>query len=462
MTETPTDLRAQDAPGMLTVGETSLELPRALATDGSDGLAVGKLLGTTGLVTLDPGFTNTAACTSDITYIDGAAGILRYRGYPIEELAKSSTFLEVAYLLINGELPDPETFERFQRRIGRHRLLHEDFRSFFTSFPSSGHPMAILQAGIAGLATYYEDTLNPHDPYETELATVLLLSKMPTMISYIARRAIGLPLLYPDPKRGYVEDFLNMTFGMPYQASDIDPTVVRALDMLLILHADHEQNCSTSTVRLVGSSDANMYASVAAGVGALSGPLHGGANEAVLRMLDTIQSEGMSTSEFVRKVKNKEDGVRLMGFGHRVYKNYDPRAALVKETAHEVLTRLGSKDGDRKLEIAMELEEVALSDDYFISRSLYPNVDFYTGLIYQAMGFPTKMFTPLFALGRLPGWIAQYREMMSDPAKRIGRPRQVYTGEIERHYVAMHRRKRVREYLDTRVGEPTLDRVPRV
>ncbi|VEG29801.1 citrate synthase [Actinomyces howellii] len=462
MTDAVTDLNDLDLPGVLTVGGTSLELPRTHATDGSDGLGVGRLLGTTGMVTLDPGFTNTASCTSDITYIDGDAGILRYRGYPIAELATSSSFLEVAYLLINGELPDSQTLERFERRIGRHRLLHEDFLSFFTSFPSSGHPMAILQAGIAGLATYYEDTLNPHDPYERELATVLLLAKVPTMISYIARRAIGLPLLYPDPKRGYVEDFLNMTFGMPYQVHDIDPVVVRALDMLLILHADHEQNCSTSTVRLVGSSDANMYASVAAGVGALSGPLHGGANEAVLRMLDTIQSEGLSTAEFVRKVKNKEDGVRLMGFGHRVYKNYDPRAALVKATAHDVLGRLGSDDGDRKLEIAMELEEVALSDDYFISRKLYPNVDFYTGLIYQAMGFPTKMFTPLFALGRLPGWIAQYREMMDDPAKRIGRPRQVYTGEPERHYVAMHRRERAAAYPGTRVGVPSLDQVTRV
>ena len=454
---------AVGGPGLLAVDGHELELPRTPATDGADGLGVSKLLGSTGVVTLDPGFTNTASCTSQITYIDGAAGILRYRGYPIEELAKSSTFLEVAYLLINGELRDRESFARMERRISRHRLLHEDFRGFFTSFPSSGHPMAILQAGIAGLATYYEDTLNPHDPYERELATVLLLAKMPTMISYIARRAIGLPLLYPDPQRSYVEDFIRLTFGMPFQSYDIDPAVVRALDMLLILHADHEQNCSTSTVRLVGSADANMYASVAAGVGALSGPLHGGANEAVLRMLDTIQSSGMSTAEFVRKVKDKEDGVRLMGFGHRVYKNYDPRAAIVKETAHDVLTRLGSDDGDRKLEIAMELEETALRDEYFVSRSLYPNVDFYTGLIYQAMGFPTKMFTPLFALGRLPGWIAQYREMIADPAKRIGRPRQVYDGSTERHYVAMHRRKHDDgQYPATRAGVPSLDRVTRV
>ena len=459
----PVDLSDSDAPGLLSVDQVQVELPRAFATEGADGLRVGSLLGATGLVTLDPGYTNTASCASEITYIDGAAGILRYRGYPIAELAKNSSFLEVAYLLINGDLPDRSTFERFQERIARHRLLHEDFRSFFTSFPSSGHPMAILQSGISGLATYYEDTLNPHDPYERELATVLLLAKMPTMISYIARRAIGLPLLYPDPQRSYVEDFIRLTFGMPYQSYEIDPAVVRALDMLLILHADHEQNCSTSTVRLVGSADANMYASIAAGIGALSGPLHGGANEAVLRMLDAIQTEGLTTAEFVRRVKNKEGGVRLMGFGHRVYKNYDPRAALVKEAAHNVLSRLGSAEGDRKLEIAMELEEVALSDEYFVSRSLYPNVDFYTGLIYQAMGFPTKMFTPLFALGRLPGWIAQYREMMVDPAKRIGRPRQVYTGPVERHYVAMRRRGApVREYPGVRTGVSSLDRVTRV
>ena len=427
----------QGGPATLIVEGTTLELPRSTASEGSDGLGIGKLLGSTGLVTLDPGFTNTASCTSDITYIDGGAGILRYRGYPIAELAKSSSFLEVAYLLINGELPDQDTFERFERRIARHRLLHEDFRSFFTSFPSSGHPMAILQAGISGLATYYEETLDPHDPYERELATVLLLSKMPTMVSYIARRAVGLPLLYPDPKRGYVDDFLHMTFGMPYQSYEIDPAVVKALDMLFILHADHEQNCSTSTVRLLGSSDANMYASVAAGVGALSGPLHGGANEAVLRMLDRIQTEGMSTEEFVRKVKDKEDGVKLMGFGHRIYRNYDPRAAIIKKHADEILKlQTGRKD---LLEIAKELEETALNDDYFKERKLYPNVDFYSGLIYEAMGFPLNMFTVLFAIGRLPGWIAQYREQVTG-SEKIWRPRQIYTGCDVRDWIPFEQR----------------------
>ena len=424
--------------GVLGLGDASITLPRTRASVGNDGLGVSRLLAEGGVVTLDPGFTNTASCQSSITYIDGDAGILRYRGYPIEQLAKNSSFLEVAYLLIHGELPDASTLEAFIRSIQRHRLLHEDFKAFFTAFPHRGHPMAILQAGIAGLATYYEDTLDPRDKEQLDIALVLLLAKVPTMISYIAKRAAGLPLLYPDSARGYTEDFIRMTFGMPYQAYDIDPALVRALDMLLILHADHEQNCSTSTVRLVGSSQANLYASVAAGVGALAGPLHGGANEAVLRMLHQIRDTGEPVQSFVDKVKAKAEGVRLMGFGHRVYKNYDPRAALVKETAHDVLSRLGKRD--ELLDIAMELEDIALNDDYFKERRLYPNVDFYTGLIYSAMGFPTKMFTPLFALGRLPGWIAQYVEMTRDPQTKIGRPRQVYIGEVERDYVPLRRR----------------------
>lgn len=424
--------------GILTLGESQIALPRVSASAGNDGLGVSRLLAEGKTVTLDPGYTNTASCESAITFIDGDKGILRYRGYPIEQLAKNSSFLEVAYLLIYGELPDAATLESFIRSIQRHRLLHEDFKAFFTAFPHRGHPMAILQAGIAGLATYYEDTLDPRDSKQLDTALVLLLAKVPTMISYIAKRAAGLPLLYPDSARGYTEDFIRMTFGMPYQAYDIDPALVRALDMLLILHADHEQNCSTSTVRLVGSSQANLYASVAAGVGALAGPLHGGANEAVLRMLHQIRDTGEPVQSFVDKVKSKAEGVRLMGFGHRVYKNYDPRAALVKETAHEVLSRLGKRD--ELLDIAMELEDIALNDDYFKARKLYPNVDFYTGLIYSAMGFPTKMFTPLFALGRLPGWISQYVEMTTDPATKIGRPRQVYVGEVERDYVPLRMR----------------------
>lgn len=424
--------------GVLTVGEKQIVLPRTRASVGNDGLGVSRLLADGNVVSLDPGFANTASCQSAITYIDGDAGILRYRGYPIEQLAKRSSFLEVAYLLIYGELPDASTLESFIRAVQRHRLLHEDFKAFFTAFPHKGHPMAILQAGVAGLATYYEDTLDPRDRTQLDTALVLLLAKVPTMISYIAKRAAGLPLLYPDSQRSYTEDFIRMTFGMPYQAYDIDPAIVRALDMLLILHADHEQNCSTSTVRLVGSSQANLYASVAAGVGALAGPLHGGANEAVLRMLNQIRDTGESVQSYVDKVKSKAEGVRLMGFGHRVYKNYDPRAALVKETAHDVLSRLGKRD--ELLDIAMELEDIALNDDYFKERKLYPNVDFYTGLIYSAMGFPTKMFTPLFALGRLPGWIAQYVEMTEDPSTKIGRPRQVYVGATERDYVLLRQR----------------------
>lgn len=423
---------------VLIVGEKKIVLPRISASVGNDGLSVSRLLADGDVVSLDPGFTNTASCQSAITYIDGGAGILRYRGYPIEQLAKRSSFLEVAYLLIYGELPDASTLESFIRSVQRHRLLHEDFKAFFTAFPHRGHPMAILQAGVAGLATYYEDTLDPRDRTQLDTALVLLLAKVPTMISYIAKRAAGLPLLYPDSQRSYTEDFIRMTFGMPYQAYDIDPAIVRALDMLLILHADHEQNCSTSTVRLVGSSQANLYASVAAGVGALAGPLHGGANEAVLRMLNQIRDTGESVQSYVDKVKSKAEGVRLMGFGHRVYKNYDPRAALVKETAHDVLSRLGKRD--ELLDIAMELEDIALNDDYFKERKLYPNVDFYTGLIYSAMGFPTKMFTPLFALGRLPGWIAQYVEMTEDPSTKIGRPRQVYVGATERDYVLLRQR----------------------
>ncbi|WP_341358891.1 citrate synthase [Georgenia sp. M64] len=429
---------AELSPATFEVDGKRLEFARVQAVEGNDGVNISSLLKETGLVTLDPGFMNTASTTSAITYIDGDAGVLRYRGYPIDQLAKDSNFLEVAYLLIYGELPDTDTLEAVTRRIKRHTILHEDFKAFFTAFPANGHPMAILQAGIAALATYYQHTLDPHDPYQRELSTVLLMAKVPTMIASIAKRATGLPLLYPDASKSYIEDFIRMTFGLPYQRHDVDPAIVKALDMLLILHADHEQNCSTSTVRLVGSSHANIYASIAAGVGALSGPLHGGANEAVLEMLGKIQNSDYSVEQFMQKVKNKEDGVRLMGFGHRVYKNYDPRAAIVKDAAHDVLQRLGKND--QLLEIAMELEEIALHDEYFIQRKLYPNVDFYTGLIYKAMGFPTQMFTPLFALGRLPGWISQYREMISDPTTKIGRPRQVYTGAPERDFVPIDQR----------------------
>ncbi|USR79133.1 citrate synthase [Arcanobacterium pinnipediorum] len=437
----------------LSVDGHDLELERVRAVSGNDGFKINSLLSTTGTVTLDPGFTNTASCASEITYIDGEAGILRYRGYPIEQLAANCSFLEVAYLLIYGQLPDVNSLSKFTRRIKRHTLLHEDFRSFFTAFPSSGHPMSILQAGVAGLGTYYEDTLDPQDKEQRNLASVLLLAKLPTMIAYISKRATGLPLLYPDSSKSYTEDFIRMTFALPYQNHDVDPTIVNALDKLFILHADHEQNCSTSTVRLVGSAHANIYASVAAGVGALSGPLHGGANEAVLSMLDHLRETGTPIKDFVNQVKDKKNNVKLMGFGHRVYKNYDPRAKIVKELADEIL---GALYGDEELfDMARELEQIALQDEYFVSRNLYPNVDFYTGLIYKAMGFPTKMFTPLFALGRLPGWIAQYHELVDDPTQRIGRPRQVYIGAGERDWVALNERSKTysgfREPIDYQV-----------
>jgi len=429
---------AVKAPGRLTVGGKSLDLPLVSATQGHDGLVVSSLLKETGLVTLDPGFMNTASCDSEITYIDGDAGILRYRGYPIAQLAEKSTFLEVAYLLIHGELPTPTDLEAFVERVNRHTLVHEDFRTFLGTFPRSGHPMAVMSSAVNALSTFYPESLDPFDPATVELATVLILAKTRTITSYLHRSVTGEPLLYPDYSRGYVEDFLRMTFAVPYVQYEPDPTTVAVLDQLLILHADHEQNCSTSTVRIVGSSHANLYASVAAGINALSGPLHGGANEAVLKMLIEIQADGGDASAFMSRVKNKEQGVRLMGFGHRVYKNYDPRAAIVKKSAHAVVEKLGIHD--KLLDIAMNLEEIALGDEYFIERKLYPNVDFYTGLIYKAMGFSDQMFTPLFVLGRMPGWIAQWREMMRDPTTKIGRPRQVYRGATERAYVPLDAR----------------------
>ncbi|MDD7466171.1 MAG: citrate synthase [Actinomycetaceae bacterium] len=414
----------------ITIDDASYELPRVKAVNGYDGFDIGKLLATSGAITLDNGFANTGSCTSRITFIDGDNGVLRYRGYPIEELAENCTFLEVAFLLIYGELPDANSLSQFIQRIKKHTLLHEDFKHFFTSFPSNGHPMSMLQSAVAGLGTYYPDALDPLDPRQLDLASVLLLAKVPTMVAYASKRATGLPLLYPDASKSYTEDFLRMTFGLPYQTNDVDPTIVNALDKIFILHADHEQNCSTSTARLVGSSHASLFASISSAIGALSGPLHGGANEAVLEMLGKIREEGISIPEFVSQVKDKKNGVKLMGFGHRVYKNYDPRAKVVKALADDILDKL---QADSEIfDMARELEYVALNDDYFVERKLYPNVDFYTGVLYKAMGFPTQMFTPLFVVGRLPGWIAQFREMINDPSTKIGRPRQVYIGEDKR------------------------------
>jgi citrate synthase len=401
------------------------------ATEGSDGIALGSLLAKTGYTTFDQGFVNTASTKSAITYIDGDAGILRYRGYPIEQLAEKSTFIEVSYLLIYGELPTAEQLAEFTTKIQRHTLLHEDLKRFFDGFPRNAHPMPVVSSAVNALSAYYQDSLDPLDHEQVELSTIRLLAKLPTIAAYAYKKSVGQPFLYPDNSLSLVENFLRMTFGLPAEPYAPDPEIVRALDMLLILHADHEQNCSTSTVRLVGSSQANLFTSISGGINALWGPLHGGANQSVLEMLESIRSSGGDVKEFVRKVKNREDGVKLMGFGHRVYKNYDPRARIVKEQADKILGKLGGDDD--LLNIAKALEEAALTDDYFVDRKLYPNVDFYTGLIYRAIGFPTRMFTVMFALGRLPGWIAHWREMHEEPNK-IGRPRQIYTGYGERDY----------------------------
>ena len=410
-----------------------LPLEPVPSTIGESGLDISHLLATTGDVTLDHGFVNTAACSSAITYIDGDKGILRYRGYPIEQLAEYSSYLEVAYLLIYGYLPTIDELADFKARIKRHTMLHEELRLFFDGFPRDAHPMPVLSSAVSALSTFYQDSLDPFDPEQVEISTVRLLAKLPTLAAYAYKKSVGQPFIYPDNSLGFIDNFLRMTFAVPAEEYVVDPVVSKTLNMLLLLHADHEQNCSTSTVRLVGSSHANLFASVSAGINALFGPLHGGANQAVLEMLESIHASGGGVNTFIRQVKDRQDGVKLMGFGHRVYKNYDPRAAIVKKAAYDVFAALDVKDP--LLDIALRLEEVALADDFFVSRRLYPNVDFYTGLIYKAMGFPTRMFTVLFALGRLPGWIAQWREMINDPQTKIGRPRQIYVGEPLRDYV---------------------------
>jgi len=406
------------------------DFPIIQATEGDSVIDFSKLNASTGLNSYDIGFVNTASTKSAITYIDGDAGILRYRGYPIEQLAGSKSFIETAYLLIYGQLPNAQELSDWDERLRRHTLIHEDLKNIFHSMPQSAHPMSVLSAGVSALSTFYQDSLNPHDDYQVELSTVRLLAKLPTLVAYSHKNALGQALLYPDNSLSYVENFLRMSFGNMAEPFVQNPVITKALDTLLVLHADHEQNCSTSTVRLVGSSQANLFASVSAGVSALFGPLHGGANEAVLEMLAHIRDSGESVQKFIERVKNKEEGIKLMGFGHRVYKNMDPRATIVKATADRVLADLGVKDP--LLDIAKELEAAALADEYFISRKLYPNVDFYTGVIYKAMGFPTRMFTTLFAMGRLPGWIAHWREMNHDAATKIGRPQQLYIGETVR------------------------------
>nr|WP_240666040.1 citrate synthase [Agromyces sp. LHK192] len=408
------------------------EFPVRTAAEGNSSLDLSTLTRQTGFTALDYGFVNTASTRSAITYIDGEQGILRYRGYPIEQLAEHSTYLEVAWLLIYGELPTADQLAEFDEKIRRHTLLHEDLKRFFSALPHTAHPMAVLSSAVSALSTYYEDSSDPQNPEHVELTTIRLLAKLPVIAAYAHKKSIGQAFLYPDNSLSFVENFLRLNFGNMAEPYSIDPTLARALDRLLILHEDHEQNASTSTVRLVGSTGANLYASISAGVQALSGPLHGGANEAVLQMLARIQESGEGVAKFVERVKRKEDGVKLMGFGHRVYKNYDPRAKIVKQSADAVLDGLGVDDP--LLDIAKELEQFALEDDYFRERRLYPNVDFYTGVIYKAMGFPTRMFTVLFAIGRLPGWIAHWREMNLDPQTKIGRPQQLYVGEAERRH----------------------------
>ena len=405
-------------------GEYEMDIKQS--TEGDSGFDISKLRNETGLVTFDPGYTSTGSTESKITFINGEEGILRHRGYDIADLAENASFNEVSYLLIKGHLPNEEELSHFNREIRHHTLLDEDFKAAFNIFPRNAHPMAVLASSLNILSAYYQDQLDPLDPEQLDKATVRLLAKVPMLAAYAYRASQGKPYMYPDNNLNARENFLRMMFGYPTEEYEVDPVVAKALDKLLILHADHEQNCSTSTVRMIGSAQANMFVSIAGGINALSGPLHGGANQAVLEMLEDIQNnhDGDAT-DFMNRVKNKEKGVRLMGFGHRVYKNYDPRAAIVKDTAHEIIEHLG---GDPMLDLAMKLEEIALNDDYFVSRKLYPNVDFYTGLIYRAMGFPTDFFTVLFAIGRLPGWIAQYREQLEINTK-INRPRQIYTGE---------------------------------
>jgi citrate synthase len=413
----------------------SLSLPVTTGSEGEIGIDISQLRAKTGAITMDPGFGNTGACRSAITFIDGEKGILQYRGYPIDQLAEKSTFLEVAWLLIYGELPSSTQLKEFQELITVHTMVHQDFNRFFEGFPKDAHPMPVCAAAVGALATFYQQ---PETDQNLREAMIRLIAKMPTIASYSYKHSIGQPFMYPQNKLDYSSNFLHMMFATPCEEYVVNPVLAKAVDMLLILHADHEQNCSTSTVRVVGSSRANLFASISAGISALWGPLHGGANQQVIEMLDAIEAEGGDVQKFVNKAKDKKDNSRLMGFGHRVYKNFDPRAVILKKACTDVLNTLGIKS--RQLEIAMQLEEIALSDDYFISHKLYPNVDFYSGIIYKALSIPVNMFTVMFTLGRMPGWIAQWLEMHKDPDTRIVRPRQIYTGATKRPYVPMSQR----------------------
>ncbi len=419
------------------VNGKTIELAVTVGTEGEMAFDISQLRSKTGAVTLDYGYGNTGSCESAITFIDGEKGILRYCGYPIEQLAEKSTFLEVSYLLYRGELPTNKQLEEFATNISKHTLIHDGMHNLIKAYPRDGHAMGVLASAIAALSTYYQEEDIASEEV-LDLSLYRLMGKLPTIAAAGYKNTLGQPTIYPNNSLGYTENFLNMMFSVPAEPYRVHSDVARALDVLLILHADHEQNCSTSTVRLVGSSQANLYASIAAGICALWGPLHGGANQAVLDMLSDIQSSGKSLEQFITDVKDKDSGVRLMGFGHRVYKNFDPRAKIIKEFADKVLSHLGIDDP--LLEFGKRLEETALKDDYFISRKLYPNVDFYSGIIYRALGIPTNMFTVMFAMGRLPGWISQWREMQQSPKSKIGRPRQIYTGALSRDYIPMDKR----------------------
>ncbi len=419
-------------------GDQEFELPVVEGTEGERAIDISQLRKQTGLITLDEGYVNTGSTRSAITFLDGERGVLRYRGYPIEQLAANCDFLEVAYLLIYGELPNADQAADFRAGIRDHTMIHEDMRSFYNGFPREAHPMAILSSVVGALSTFYQDSMDLDDPAQVEISIDRLIAKLPTIAAYSYKKYMGQPFMYPNNELDYCENFLHMMFATPAREYMVDPDFAEALHLLLIVHADHEQNCSTSTVRMVGSSNANLFASISAGIGALWGPLHGGANEACVNMLETIAADGGNVSKYVKMAKDKKEGFRLMGFGHRVYKNRDPRATIIRASCDKLLAKLNLSDP--LFEVAQELEQVALKDEYFIERKLYPNVDFYSGVIYRALGIPIQMFTVLFAIGRLPGWIAHWREMHANPNTRINRPRQIYTGATERDFLPLEKR----------------------
>jgi len=438
MTSVPASFKTLSKPAKLIVDDKEIELAVIEGTENERAIDVSQLLKTTGHITMDEGYANTGATTSSITFLDGDLGVLRYRGYPIEVLAQNCDFVETSYLLMYGELPTTDQLETFRNAIRKHTMLHEDMRTFYNGFPRDAHPMAILSSVVGALSTFYQDALDPHDPKQVEVSIYRLLAKLPTIAAYSYKKSFGQPFIYPHNSLGYCENFLHMMFAVPSETYVPDPDFVRALNLLLIVHADHEQNCSTSTVRMVGSSNANLFASISAGICALWGPLHGGANEACVNMLKRIADDGGNVKKYVDMAKDKGSNFKLMGFGHRVYKNYDPRATIIKSACDTLLAKLSLNDP--LFEVAQKLEETALKDSYFIERKLYPNVDFYSGVIYRAMGIPIQMFTVLFAMGRLPGWIAHWVEMQNSPTTRINRPRQIYTGATIREFVPIDKR----------------------